>query len=564
MAITPDIIQATKAKITCKDQFFEVVQDGEFKAYKHAASNVIELLDAARGHGELDFIVSGDQRLSYNTFFSQTDKLASALQTELGIQSGDRVAIAMQNCPEWCIAYTAATLIGAVVVPINSWGKADELDFALTDCDARVLIADQKRYALIRNRISDYMLSVIVTEHEEKPQDKNVFSFHHFLTKGSGSCVKPAINAKDICAILYTSGSTGFPKGVIHNHTAICQSLMNMMYLGYLLMELEGSREMKGGADREAPMLTVPLFHATGLLGSFYLPAITGQKIIMMPKWNSDKALQLIETEKVTTLSTVPAILKDLLNHPAFDQYETSSLIRVVSAGAATPAGLAESIEAKLGKVSRSAGYGMTETMAVAAAMSGAIFDLKPYSAGIQSPIMDIRIRDANNRTLARGEEGEIELHGVVVTSGYWKNPEATAKTFTEDGWLKTGDIGLIDADEFLYITGRSKELVIRGGENIYPGEVENAAYRHEQVQEVVVFGVPDDTLGEALAMIFYTKADSELTSDELRTFLTESISSFKVPKYIVLSPDPLPRNASEKLNRLKAKEMFESKFYAA
>jgi acyl-CoA synthetase (AMP-forming)/AMP-acid ligase II len=287
------------------------------------------------------------------------------------------------------------------------------------------------------------------------------------------------------------------------------------------------------------------------------MPIMLGQKVVMMYKWDSTRALELIEQERVTGLSSVPAILQDLLSHPEFDRFDTGSLMRVSAAGAATPAGLPELIDARIPDPSRSAGYGMTETLAVCSTMSGAIFDLKPDSAGVLSPIMEVRFTDPDGSVVAPGQQGEIEMRGICVTPGYWEKPDANAQTFTPDGWLKTGDVGLLDEDGFLHITGRIKEIVIRGGENIYPGEIEQAAYGLESVREVVVFGEPDAAMGEELVMVVYPAPGSDLDEDALRGYLKERLAGYKVPRTIRFWDHPLPRNASEKLHKLKVREAY-------
>jgi long-chain acyl-CoA synthetase len=322
-------------------------------------------------------------------------------------------------------------------------------------------------------------------------------------------------------------------------------------------MELEGARELPGGAERETPMLTVPLFHATGLLSGLLMPLQLGHKAVMMYKWDATQALRLIQEERVTGLTSVPAVLQDLLNHPEFDRYDTRSLFRVGAAGAATPAGLPELITAKIARPSRSAGYGMTETMAVTSTMSGALFDLSPDSAGIVSPIVDIRFVASDGSLAAAGQPGEIELYSVCNMPGYWDKPEANAATFDQDGWMKTGDVGLIDDHGFLHITGRIKEIVIRGGENIFPGEIEQMAYHLPHLQETVVFGVPDAKLGEELALVYYATPGHRLTVDEVREFLQGQLAGYKVPRYIEESHEPLPQNASGKLHKLKVREAF-------
>ncbi len=561
MSITASDIAAKSAAITGPEGFFalqDVTVDGlSYRAYTHAPKTLIDVLQSGRNHGDIDFIVYEGERYSYSRFYQQVDALAASLQNDYGIAKGDRVALAMRNNPEWAIAYAAASLIGAIVVPINSWGKTEELRYAISDCGARVLICDSARLKLIDGVFAELDVDAIVVGDAVESRER-LAAFPAVLEQGAAREYRVVeASPEDICLILYTSGSTGFPKGVAHRHIAITQSLWNMLYLGMLLMELEGAREFKGGAERETPLLTVPLFHATGLLGGFVMPLFTGQKAVMMYKWDSVTALKLIQDEKVTGLASVPAIVQDLLGHPEFDNYDTSSLIRVAAAGAATPAGLPELIQAKVGNPSRSAGYGMTESMAVCSSMSGAVFDMKPESAGVLSPIMDVRTVDADGNVLQRGQAGEIEMRGITCMQGYWEKPEANAATLAADGWMKTGDIGYLDDDNFMHITGRVKEIVIRGGENIYPGEIENVAYQHDAVHETVVFGVPDSAMGEELVMVCYLKPGSSLSVEELRDYMKERLAGYKVPKTIVFSEQPLPRNASEKLHKLKVREAF-------
>ncbi len=561
MAITFADIAAKRAETLAAGQFFELEElevDGHvYPVYKHAPATSLDLLQGARGHGEAPFLVYEDQRYSYTQFYEQADALAAALQGRYGISKGDRVAIAMRNNPQWSMAFAAATLAGAVVVPINSWGKTDELSYALDDSGASLLVCDPARLALIESQLAARQLPVIlVGGSADQPAGTQVVDFESIVAGANAADFQPVpVTPQDQCLILYTSGSTGFPKGVVHRHIAVCQSLMNMMWLGMLTMSLEGIREFRGGATVETPMLTVPLFHGTGLLSGFYLPLFTGQKVVMMYKWDTVAALQLIEREKVTSLSSVPAIVQDLLAHPEFDRYDTSSLIRVSCAGAATPAGLPELIEEKCSKPSRSAGYGMTETLAVGGSMSGCIYDLKPDASGLVSPIMQLRMVDPEGRVMPPGEPGEIEFYGITCTPGYWEKPEANAATFSPDRWMKSGDVGYVDAEGFIHITGRIKEIVIRGGENIFPGEIEDVAYQLESVHEAVVFGEPDQVMGEELVMVIFVTPGMALDERTLREHLSARLAAYKVPRTMVFADSPLPRNASEKLHKLKVRE---------
>lgn len=563
MSLTPADVHAKKKEITDEGGLFEmeaVELDGfSYRAYKHAPATLVDVFQGARAHGDLELMVYEGQRYTYAEFFAQVDALAASLQLDYGIEKGDRVAIAMRNNPAWATAYVAATLIGAIVVPVNSWGKTEELRYALEDSASRLLVCDEPRLALIEQALPELGITALLVEGGKGGKhNDSVHAFEDIVAAGEGRAYEaPPLTSQDDCVILYTSGSTGFPKGVLHRHIALCQSLMNMFFLGYLLMELEGAREFRGGAERETPMLTVPLFHATGLLSGLLLPIHTAQKVVMMYKWDAQRALELIQQEKVTGLASVPAVIQDLLYHPEFDNYNTESLIRVSAAGAATPAGLPELIRQKCGEPSRSAGWGMTETLAVGATMSGVVFDLSPDSSGIVSPIVEMRFVDAHGNVQDDVTGGEIEVRSVTCTPGYWHKPEANADTFDAQRWMKTGDLGRIDEDGFLHITGRLKEIVIRGGENIYPGEIEQAVYELPQVKENVVFGVPDEAMGEELALVLHVNPTEQLSEEQLRSYLKERLASYKIPRYISFWDEPLPQNASGKLHKLKTREAF-------
>ncbi|MCB1687914.1 MAG: acyl--CoA ligase [Halioglobus sp.] len=563
MTLTPADVHDKKREITGPGGLFEleaVELDGfSYPAYKHAPKTLVEVLQAARAHGDLEFLVYEGQRYTYAQYFEQVDGLAASLQLDYGVRKGDRVAIAMRNNPAWIVSYAAATLIGAIVVPVNSWGKTEELRYSLDDSGSTLLVCDEPRLALIESLLPQLGIQVLLVDGgAERPTIANVDAFTDAVTAGRGrEYIIPELTGEDSCVILYTSGSTGFPKGVLHRHIAACQSLMNMFFLGYLLMELEGAREFRGGAERETPLLTVPLFHATGLLAGFVLPIHTAQKVVMMYKWEALKALELIQSEKITGLASVPAVIQDLLNHPDFDRYNTDSLMRVSAAGAATPAGLPELIRKKCGEPSRSAGWGMTETFAVGATMSGAVFDLSPASAGIVSPITQMRFMDASGVEQDPTVGGELEVYSVTCTPGYWHKDEANAATFDAGRWMKTGDLARIDSDGFLHITGRIKEIVIRGGENIYPGEIEQAVYELPQVKENVVFGVPDEAMGEELALVVHLNPGEVLSESELRAHLKNRLAAYKVPRHIRFLNEPLPQNASGKLHKLNTREAF-------
>ena len=550
-------IKATISELTSEAAFFEVepltTERGEMRGYKHAPKTLTEIIQNARGHGDQGFIVAGDTRLTFAQFFERADTLRAYLEQN-GLDKGDRFAIAMRNNAEWLIGFTAAFLAGATVVPINSWGQADELAFAVRDCGASWLLCDDQRAAMLSAELETDRRLIVYDR--AAPGSQRGINFADAVS--SQEPLDVAIpSADDVCLILYTSGSTGTPKGVVHCQQALSQAVFNMMFTGMLTMTVEGGlRELRGGAKQEKALLNVPLFHATGLLGSFVLPLVTAQGIVMISKWDAQEALRLIEAERVTLFSSVPALVKDLLTQPNLADFDISSLHRVSSGGAAMPSDLPSIIEAKIDKAYASGGYGLTETLAVGSQAAGAVFDAKPDAAGVQSPIMDIRCTSPDGAVLPQGEAGEIEMRGVACTLGYWNKPEANAAVFTGDGWMKTGDVGYVADDGYVHITGRIKDIVIRGGENIYPGDTEQACYQIEGVQECVVFGVPDDAMGEELAMVVRV-ADVSLSEDALRAALKARIAGYKVPKYIELTSEPLARGATEKFDKRTIQAAF-------
>jgi len=561
MTFTANDVHRKIAEITAADSPFALrdfdVDGAIVKGFSNAPADLIQLLEAGRAHGDKTFLVYEDQRLSFDAFFAQVDILASQLQAGYKLNKGDRVAIAMRNSPQWAIAFVAAALCGAVIVPLNSWGKTAELRYGLDDCGASLLVCDTQRFALIAESIDEIDMQVIVVEPATRPSGDRVASFESVLSRGLAADFQLAqVAPNDAAVIIYTSGSTGFPKGAVQRHVSIAQALMNMYFLGMLTQSMEGPRELRGGAEQETPLLTVPLFHGTGLVAGLLMPLQLGQKVVMMYKWDTTGALKLIEQEKITGLTSVPAVLQDLFTHADYDKYDTSSLFRVGAAGAATPDGLPELIKSKIDRVSRSAGWGMTETMSVGSTMSGEIYNLNPASSGIRSPLVEMRFVAPDGEILADGEIGELQTRGITVCDGYWNRAEASAEIM-DQGWMKTGDLGRLDGDGFLHITGRIKEIVIRGGENIYPGEIENVAYGMDPIQEVVVFGVPDAKMGEELTMVAYARASAGVTVEDLRAHLGVTLAGYKVPKYIELTDQPLPQNASGKLFKRKIREAF-------
>ena len=332
----------------------------------------------------------------------------------------------------------------------------------------------------------------------------------------------------------------------------ITQALMNMMFVGALAMMVSDS-PMAAPAASPCVYSAVPLFHGTGLLSGFILPFQMGFRLVIAYKWDAETALKIIEAERVTNIVGVPAITRALLTTPNFSDYDTSSVSLCGFGGAAADPELLELLERKLPNSGRATGWGMTETCSAGSSMNNGLYSLSPNSSGYVSPLMEIRTVDENG---AVAGSGEVQCRSVCCTPGYWRNEEATKKIYT-DGWMHTGDVGHVDEDGFLFITGRIKDIVIRGGENIFPGEIEAASYECPGVDGVCVFGTPDKVMGEELVMVYYSK-NGEASESAIRSHLASRFAGYKVPKYIVATNEPLPRNVSEKIDKMAVAKQYE------
>ena len=492
-----------------------------------------------------DFVVYEDERWAMPDVLRLAGRIGHALVEDLGVGHGDRVAIAMRNLPEWIASFVAITSIGAVAVPLNAWWVTDEIVYALGDSGARVVFADAERLDRIVDAPAGSITAEVVAVRPERPLPAGVIVLDDLL-HDDASMPDVEIAPDDDVTILYTSGTTGRPKGAVSTHRAVLSALM-----AFAARAAVAAIREPAAPDPDAPqtafMLCVPLFHVTGLvpvmLGSF----VSGAKLVVTHRWDPDRALELIERERVTNFVAVPTMSWDLLEAPTFATRDTSSLRSVGGGGAPMPPELVKRIDDSFTNGSPGLGYGMTETNAYGPQNAGADFLAHPTSTGRPVPIMDIRVTDPMGVELPIGETGEIWFSGPTLIRGYWNRPEATAETIV-DGWLRSGDIGRVDEDGYVYVSDRAKDMVLRGGENIYCAEVEAAIYEHPAVYEAAVYGVVDERLGEQVACHVMVKPGASLTVDELRSFVGERLARFKVPTSVTIVDEPLPRNASGKI----------------
>ena len=531
-------------------QVFELetvsVHGNPLRVFKNAPRTLRDVWQTAAKRGDIPYLIFDDVVTTFSQADKQVQSLAAWLQSQ-GIQQGDRVAVGMRNYPEWVIAYWATQSIGAVLVSLNAWWVADELKYALTDSGARAVVIDGER----QDRLSDALLDelgidiAVVTRGESRAG----WAIWEEVTTNSHPVVRDVqIETDDIATILYTSGTTGFPKGAAGTH----RNYITNMWNGLLGVAI-GAR-MAGVVPSSAPkpqavaLSTFPFFHIAGLCG-MNANTNNGVCIITQYKWDATDALRLVEEYKVNSLGGVPTVVRSFLEHPDFAKYDLSSIVAISQGGAPVPPDSVATIEKEFaGKVGAANGYGLTETTAAVIGNSGAAYFAKKDSVGLPYVGTDIRVVNEDGDDLPSGSIGEVLIYGPNNVQGYWNKPEETAKAFT-NGWFHSGDAGFVDEDGFVYIVDRIKDMVLRGGENVYCVEVETVLFEHEAVRDCAVIGLPHDKLGEEVAAVLVA-ADgfgSERNA-EILSFLASRLASFKVPSKVFWHHEELPRNATGKV----------------
>jgi len=493
-------------------------------------------------------VVAGDERLSFADLDRISDRLAPALVAR-GITKGDRVGIAMRNCPAWIVSYMAIIKAGGVATLLNGWWESHEMEHAIRLTEPRLIIADGARAKRIAARCSDYEITGLQVE---EPVEQAIAPL---LAGSGGDEVLPALSPEDDATILFTSGSTGDAKGALSTHRAVTTG--TYAYSTGLIVLL-GLLTAEGNAPAGPPrtLLSVPLFHVTGEVPVMLNSFVVGRCMIIMPKWDATEALRLIEKERVTYFVGVPTMSLELMNHPDRHKYDLSSLKDITAGGAPRPISHVERLKAEFPDAQPALGYGLTETNATGCANFWGSYAAKPASTGrAQKPLVDVAILGSGDEPLKSGEVGEIGIRTAANIKCYWQNPEATEATISPDGWVRTGDVGYIDDDGYLFIVDRKKEIIIRGGENISAAEVEAECYACPSVAEAAVFGAPDERLGEVPVAVIHARA--ALSEEDLRQFLDGRIAKFKIPARFIFSDEPLPRLGTGKIDRRALKAQF-------
>lgn len=548
-----DELKATGEQLMADGQMFATseaeIRGQRLKTWQHAPSSLRQLWSGTSGFADRDYLVYGEERWTYGRAHDEVNRLANWL-SQNGVRQHDRVAIAMRNYPEWMLAYWAITSMGAVVVGVNAWWVPGELAYAVEDAAPKVVICDEERLQRLEKIHPDFpdTRAVAVRCNGEIPE---------WATPWATMLQTPAlmpdvdIDPDDDACVFYTSGTTGRPKGAQLTHIGCTNNVMSMLFVNVsqtqLMAKLDSSKTTEPAdnqALQPAQLIATPLFHVTANNCAAQPVTLAGGKLVFMYKWDALEALRIIEKEKILTISSVPAMARELILHPSFGDYDTSSVVGFGGGGAAVQPDLVGKIQ-EMGRAAAQ-GYGMTETSGIIAASMGCFLTEKPTSCGPPLPIYETRVIDAQGQALAAGEIGEVCVRGVQVIKGYLNRSDATAETIV-DGWLHTGDIGYLDEDNFLHLVDRAKDMVLRGGENIFCSEVENVLFQHDAVLEAAVFSVPDERLGEEVGAAIFPLEGKTVSPEQVRTFAGEHLAAFKIPRYIWILQEPLPRNASGK-----------------
>lgn len=546
-----------RAQLTAPGAPFEVIEcpvgDRVERRYRNAFPTLPALFAACRSHGDKPYIKYQGETWTFTRFFAEADAVATRLHGA-GVCPGDRVAIAMRNRPEWGVAFVASALLGAIPAPLNSFGLREELHAALNDLAPKVLFCDPERHARIAGEGAPDVIMVVT---DTAPAGTLAYAALAALPAAAPPVAN--VGPDDPALILFTSGATSRAKGVLSTQRAVCQALFNIDFIGAVsgMSSPEAVARIMARGLPPTTLTAVPLFHVSGLHAQLLNALRNGRRLVFTHRWDPATALDLIAGEKVTQFNGAPSMVMQLLAEPRFDDPAvTGNLGGLGFGGAGLPQrAIDEVLKRPQGEMS-GIGFGLTESNGVGAAASGSVFRHAPRASGLISPIVDLRIMDADGNTLPAGSVGEICLRGVTLMQGYWNDPHATASAI-RDGWFHTGDVGYVRDEGLLFVVDRIKDVINRAGEKIAAAEVESCLLQHPDLNEAAVFAMPDEGTGEAVAAAVVLREGCRLGEAELQAHVAAHLAGYKVPARIFIRHEALPRNPAGKLLKADLKREY-------
>lgn len=512
----------------------------------------------AMQHGDATFLVEGDERLSFKQVYMAARQVAAGLVDGYGVQRGDRVGLAMRNANAWCVSYIGILLAGGCATLLNGWWQGGELAAGITDSETRLVIADVQRAARLEEVAHG---AKVITLDLTQPIDQAIAPITG--AGGNAATVLPVLTGQDLATILFTSGSTGQSKGAYSRHEAVVQAIFNYVTQTASIVHLLTEDGLMSDIQ-PATLICTPLFHVTAEIPVFLQSFALGRKLVLMPKWNADEAMRLIQDEKCNYFVGVPLMSYEILVSPNRQNYDLSTCKSYAGGGAPRPPEHVRRLASEMGEAKPLLGYGLTETNAVGCGIINENYVAKPMSTGPASkPLVDLAILDDNGEPLAQGGVGEVCIRSVANFEGYWNNEAATKAAFFDNGYFRSGDLGYVDEDGYLFIVDRKKDIIIRGGENISCQEVEAAIYEHADTNECAVFGLPDERLGEVVGAVIWVKPGSTNTAEDMCSFLSQRLAPYKVPCKIWMANDALPKLGSEKIDKVSLRNQYRAEYAA-